>query len=49
MRMGNFTVCSAPVDDVRYLCGESSVPPLILASVYFPVPPPPLSSVAMMP
>ena len=49
MRIGNFAECSAPVDDMRYRCGESSVPPLIFASVYFPVPPPPLSSVAMMP
>ena len=38
MRMGNFAVCSAPVEDVRYRSGESSVPPLILALVYFPVP-----------
>ena len=29
-------MCSAPVDDVRYLCGESSVPPLILAVGVFP-------------
>ena len=54
--MGNFAVCSAPVEDVRYRSGESSVPPLILALVYFPVQgdvqdvaSPPKSFSAMMP